>query len=104
MPYALGIFRRPNSASESFSLWIASNDTVISSLGSAKLRMIEFGKNPPSSSSDRIGCVFITASDYSELQRKVEMAVNRLQVLDENGNDMLIRDMYLNQPPYKMDL
>lgn len=61
-------------------------------------------KNPPSSSSDRIGCVFITASDYSELQRKVEMAVNRLQVLDENGNDMLIRDMYLNQPPYKMDL
>ena len=61
-------------------------------------------KNPPSSSSDRIGCVFITASDYSGLQRKVEMAVNRLQVLDENGNDMLIRDMYLNQPPYKMDL
>lgn len=61
-------------------------------------------KNPPSSSSDRIGCVFITASDYSELQRKVEMAVNRLQVLDENGDDMLIRDMYLNQPPYKMDL
>ena len=58
-------------------------------------------KNPPSSSGDRIGCVFITAKDYIELQQKVETAVSRIQAIDENGKDMLIRSMYLNQPPYQ---
>lgn len=57
-------------------------------------------KNPPSSSGDRIGCVFITANDYFELQQKVETAVSRIQAIDENGNDMLIKSMYLGQPPY----
>lgn len=57
-------------------------------------------KNPPSSSGDRIGCVFITAKDYTELQEKVETAVNRIQAINENGNDMLIKSMYLGQPPY----
>jgi hypothetical protein len=59
-------------------------------------------KNPPSSSGDRIGCVFITAKDYTELQQKVETAVKRIEVIDEHGNDMLLREMYLNQPPYKI--
>ena len=59
-------------------------------------------KNPPSSSGDRIGCVFITANDYVELQQKVEEAVKRIKAIDENGNDMLLRDMYLNQPPYQI--
>ena len=59
-------------------------------------------KRFPSSSGDRIGCVFITAKDYVELQQKVETAVNRIQVIDENGNDMLIRTMYLKQPPYQI--
>ena len=59
-------------------------------------------KNSPSSSGDRIGCVFITAADYIELQRKVEIAVSRIKAIDEFGNDMLLRDMYLNQPPYQV--
>ena len=47
-------------------------------------------------------CVFITAKHYEELQQKVETAVKRIQAIDENGHDMLIRDMYLNQPPYQV--
>lgn len=58
-------------------------------------------KRPPTSSGDRIGCVFITAKDYTELQQKVETAVKRIQAIDEYGNDILIRSMYLGQPPYK---
>ena len=56
--------------------------------------------NKPTSSGNRIGSVFITAKDYSELQQKVETAVRRIQVINEKGEDMLMRDMYLNQPQY----
>lgn len=56
--------------------------------------------NKPTSSGNRIGSVFITANNYSELQNKVETAVQRIQVINEKGEDMLIRDMYLNNPPY----
>ena len=55
----------------------------------------------PSSSGNRIGNVFITADNYIELQRKVEKAISTIKVINEKGEDMLLRDMYLNQPPYK---
>ena len=58
--------------------------------------------NKPTSSGNRIGSVFITAKDYLELQQKVETAVQRIQVINEKGEDMLIRDMYLSQPPYNV--
>ena len=51
--------------------------------------------NTPASSSDRVASVFIEANDQMDLDRKVEIAISTLKVLDENGNDILKRDMYL---------
>lgn len=51
--------------------------------------------NSPASSSDRVASVFIEAIDQLELENKVKMAISTLKVLDENGNDILKRDMYL---------
>jgi hypothetical protein len=51
--------------------------------------------NTPASSSDRVASVFIEANDHMDLNRKVEIAISTLKVLDENGNDILKRDMYL---------
>ena len=51
--------------------------------------------NTPASSSDRVASVFIEANDPMDLNRKVEIAISTLKVLDENGNDILKRDMYL---------
>lgn len=58
--------------------------------------------NKPSSSGDRIGSIFITANNYSELQQKVEYSIQKIQVINEKGEDMLMRNMYLNQPPYNV--
>ena len=51
--------------------------------------------NPPTSSSDRVASVFIEANDHVDLDKKVKIAINTLKVLDENGNDILKRDMYI---------
>ena len=51
--------------------------------------------NTPTSSSDRVASVFIEANDQMDLNRKVKIAISTLKVLDENGNDILKRDMYL---------
>lgn len=51
--------------------------------------------NAPASSSDRVASVFIEAKDQSDLDNKVKMAISTLKVLDENGHDILKRDMYL---------
>ena len=51
--------------------------------------------NLPTSSSDRVASVFIEANNQSDLETKVKMAISTLKVLDENGNDILKRDMYL---------
>lgn len=51
--------------------------------------------NSPSSSSDRVASVFIEANNQIDLNNKVKTAISTLKVLDENGNDILKRDMYL---------
>lgn len=51
--------------------------------------------NSPASSSDRVASVFIEAKDQLELDNKVKTAISTLKVLDEDGNDILKRDMYL---------
>lgn len=51
--------------------------------------------NSPASSSDRVASVFIEANNQLDLNNKVKMAISTLRVLDENGNDILKRDMYL---------
>lgn len=51
--------------------------------------------NSPVSSSDRVASVFIEANNQIDLDNKVKMAISTLKVLDENGNDILKRDMYL---------
>lgn len=48
----------------------------------------------PKSSSDRVASVFISAKSKDELSQKVIGGINNLKVLDENGVDMLFRDMY----------
>lgn len=54
----------------------------------------------PSSSGDRIGSVFITANNYTELKDKILKAVSTIRVLNDNGEDILDRSMYLNQVDY----
>ena len=51
--------------------------------------------NSPASSSDRVASVFIEANNQIDLDYKVKMAISTLKVLDENGTDILKRDMYL---------
>lgn len=51
--------------------------------------------NPPASSSDRVASIFIEAKEQGELNEKVKKAIRTLRVLDESGNDILKRDMYL---------
>ena len=51
--------------------------------------------NSPTSSSDRVGSIFIEAKNQSDLDSKVKTAISTLKVLDENGKDILKRDMYL---------
>lgn len=56
--------------------------------------------NPPSSSGDRIGSIWITADNYTELREKILKAIHTIKILDENDNDILDRRMYLNQVDY----
>ena len=53
-----------------------------------------------SSSGDRIGSIWITADNYTDLKEKILKAVNTIKVIDENGNDILDRSMYMNQVDY----
>ena len=56
---------------------------------------MELNVNSPASSSDRVASVFIEANNQIDLDYKVKMAISTLKVLDENGTDILKRDMYL---------
>lgn len=49
---------------------------------------------PPASSSDRVGSVFISAKSMEDLKDKIEIVFKKLSILDEKGNDILIRKMY----------
>ena len=49
---------------------------------------------PASSSSDRIGSIWISANNYTELRDKILKAVNTIKVLDKDGRDILDRSMY----------
>lgn len=48
----------------------------------------------PKSSSDRVASVFISASSKEELANKIKDAISNIKVLNENGKDMLFREMY----------
>lgn len=52
------------------------------------------------SSGDRIGSIWISADNYTELKIKILKAIETIKVMDENGNDILDRSMYLNQVDY----
>ena len=56
--------------------------------------------NPASSSGDRIGSIWITADNYTELKNNILKAVNTIKVVNENGEDILDRSMYLGQVDY----
>ena len=56
--------------------------------------------NKASSSGDRIGSIWISANNYKELRDKILLSINTIKVLNENGEDILDRSMYLNQPLY----
>ncbi|MBQ5982959.1 MAG: ATP-grasp domain-containing protein [Prevotella sp.] len=55
---------------------------------------------PASSSGDRIGSIWITANNYTDLKNKILKAVNTIKVINENGDDILDRSMYLGQVDY----
>ena len=58
--------------------------------------------NSASSSADRIGSIWITAGSYTELKDKILKAIHTIRVLNENGEDILDRSMYLNQVDYSL--
>lgn len=51
----------------------------------------------PKSSSDRVASVFISALNREELATKIQKAIDSIKVLDENGNDMLYREMFFGK-------
>ena len=55
---------------------------------------------PATSSGDRIGSIWISANNYTELKMKILKAIHTIKVEDENGNDILDRSMYLGQVDY----
>lgn len=55
---------------------------------------------PATSSGDRIGSIWISADNYTQLKEKIDEAIATLKVLDENGIDILDRSMYQNQVDY----
>ncbi len=55
----------------------------------------------PKSSSDRVASFFISASDKDRLRDKVLLALNRIQIKDDMGNDMLERGMYTDEKAIK---
>ena len=54
-----------------------------------------------SSSGDRIGSIWISADNYSELNNKIVEAINTIKVINEHGIDILDRRMYASQTPYQ---
>lgn len=48
----------------------------------------------PKSSSDRVASVFVSADSMDALNRKVHEVISSIKVMDENGTDMLFREMY----------
>lgn len=55
---------------------------------------------PANSSGDRIGSIWISANNYTELKKKILKAIKTIKVMDGNGNDILDRSMYMNQVDY----
>lgn len=50
----------------------------------------------PKSSGDRVASILFSAPDFESLGNKISKAVNTVRVIDKNGNDILLRDMYSN--------
>lgn len=48
----------------------------------------------PKSSSDRVASVFVAADSMDALNMKVHEVISSIKVMDENGTDMLFREMY----------
>lgn len=48
----------------------------------------------PTASCDRVASVFIAADSIEELKEKVQTAISRIAILDQDGKDMLHREMY----------
>ena len=49
----------------------------------------------PKSSSDRVASLLFQADSHEELNQKIKQGINTVKVLDNHGNDILCRDMYL---------
>lgn len=48
----------------------------------------------PKSSGDRVASIFFSAPDFESLGEKIRKAIYTIKVIDNNGNDILMRDMY----------
>lgn len=51
--------------------------------------------NPPKSSSDRVASILLVADSRDELKNKIKYAIKNIKVLNDNGEDILCREMYL---------
>lgn len=49
---------------------------------------------PPKSSSDRVASIFISSNSRKGLLQKIHDSISQIKVIDEDGNDMLFREMY----------
>ncbi len=57
--------------------------------------------NSPNSSSDRVASIFVKATDNESLKTKIISVLNRIHILNEQGKDILERDMYLSEDALK---
>lgn len=53
--------------------------------------------NTPKSSSDRVGSFFVSASSFSELEKRIDKVLNTITVLGKDGEDILKREIYLQR-------
>ena len=51
--------------------------------------------NPPKSSSDRVASILLVADSRDELDNKIKYAIKTIKVLNNRGEDILSREMYL---------
>ena len=57
---------------------------------------------PATSSGDRIGSIWISADNYTQLKEKIDDAISHFKVLNENSEDIFDRSMYQNQVDYSL--
>lgn len=50
----------------------------------------------PKSSGDRVASILFSAPDFECLGAKISKAIHAVKVIDKNGKDILLRDMYAN--------